>query len=65
VSLVRCLRAGKDFNGDGRLDRVCHFDNERSGFTWQDTIGTVTGTRGGKAFEGRGDLKVVPAEKTN
>jgi hypothetical protein len=62
ASLVRCLRAGKDFNGDGRLDRVCHFDNEKSGFTWQDTIGTVTGTKGGKPFEGRGDLKVVPAE---
>lgn len=65
ASFVRCLKAGKDFNGDGRLDRVCHFDNEKSGFTWRDTIGTVTGTRGGKSFEGRGDLKVVPAEKNN
>jgi hypothetical protein len=65
ASLVRCLKAGKDFNGDGRLDRVCHFDNAKSGFTWQDTIGTVTGTKGGKPFEGRGDLKVVPAEKNN
>lgn len=65
ASFVRCLKGGKDFNGDGRLDRVCHFDNEKSGFTWQDTIGTVTGTKGGKPFEGRGDLKVVPAEKTN
>jgi hypothetical protein len=65
ASFVRCLKAGKDFNGDGRLDRVCHFDNEKSGFTWLDSIGTVTGTKGGKPFEGRGDLKVVPAEKTN
>ena len=65
ASFVRCLKGGKDFNGDGRLDRVCHFDNEKSGFTWVDTVGTVTGTRGGKSFEGRGDLKVVPAEKNN
>lgn len=65
ASFVRCLKTGKDFNGDGRLDRVCHFDNEKSGFTWRDTIGTVTGTKGGKPFEGRGDLKVVPAEKNN
>jgi hypothetical protein len=65
ASFVRCLKAGKDFNGDGRLDRVCHFDNEKSGFTWLDSVGTVTGTKGGKSFEGRGDLKVVPAEKNN
>lgn len=61
ASYVRCSKEGADRNGDGKPDRICHFDNEKAGFRRGDSIGIVTGTfDDGKPFEGHGDLKVVP-----
>lgn len=59
-SFVRCNKDGMDYNGDGRLDLVCHFDNPTAHFDIGDTEGVVRGaTKSGKQFEGRGWLKVV------
>ena len=58
-----CGRGGEDVNSDGLLDLVCHFDNQRAGFSATDEEGIVKGTTDdGHAFEGRGPLKVVPAK---
>lgn len=63
-SLVRCQKEGKDVNGDGRLDLVCHFDNERTEFKMDVVEGTVKGKgNDGKLFKGHGHLKVFGAEK--
>jgi hypothetical protein len=65
-SYQRCAKAGEDVNGDGRPDLVCHFDNELAGFRRGDSAGVVKGkTKGGKLFEGRGDLKVVPEKRSD
>ena len=60
ASLSRCSKDGRDLNADGKPDRVCHFDNEKTGFTRGSTSAMVKGTVGGKPFQGNGDLKVVP-----
>lgn len=60
ASLRHCQKEGADLNGDGKPDRVCHFDNEKTGFRRSSLTGILTGTVGGRAFEGRGDLKIVP-----
>ena len=39
---------------------LCHFDKGDAGFAEDDTEGMVSGTIGGKPFEGRGWLKVIP-----
>lgn len=62
-SLVRCGKDGEDVDGDGRLDLVCHFDNQDAGFDQGDTEGVVKGARAGRPFEGRGWLKVIPVKK--
>jgi hypothetical protein len=59
-SFVRCLKDGKDVNGDGKLDRICHFDNEKAGFGKTSTMAKVKGKANGKTVEGSGFLKVVP-----
>lgn len=59
-SLVRCLKEGRDLNGDGEPDRICHFDNEKANFNKASATAKVKGKAGGKAFEGTGSLKVVP-----
>lgn len=54
----------KDVNGDGHLDLVCHFMNQAAGFKPGDLEGIVRGRAGdGRAFEGRGLLKVVPQKR--
>lgn len=59
-SLRRCGSDGMDYNGDGRPDLVCHFDNATANFNVRDTEGVLTGaTKSGARFEGRGWLKVV------
>lgn len=64
MSLSRCSKEGTDVNGDGRLDLVCHFDNQTANFEPGDLEGILKGkTKAGTAFEGRGFLKVVPHEK--
>ncbi len=61
ASLRSCGRGGEDVNGDGRLDLVCHFENQKTGFASDTLEGILRGkTQGGQDFEGRGVLKVVP-----
>lgn len=63
-SLVKCNYTGDDVNGDGHLDRICHFDNQLTGFDETSLEGVLRGTTlDGKPFEGRGFLKVVPKSK--
>jgi hypothetical protein len=62
-SLRRCGKDGEDVDGDGRLDLVCHFDNQLANFADDEDRGTVRGTTNdGKRFEGHGMLKVVPVK---
>ena len=64
-SLSHCNKQGKDVNGDGMLDRLCHFNNQDAGFTNESLEGIVRGrTALGTVFEGRGFLKVVPGKKS-
>jgi hypothetical protein len=60
ASYARCSNEGADLNGDTKPDRVCHFHNEMTGFQRGDSAGILTGRVGGKQFEGRDDLKIVP-----
>ena len=60
ASLVRCLKDGRDLNGDGKPDRICHFDIEKANFNKASATATVKGKASGKAFAGSGSLKVVP-----
>lgn len=63
-SLIRCLKDGRDVNGDGLADLVCHFDNQMAGFEPTDTAGKIKGRMAaGGQFEGQGWLKVVPAKR--
>jgi len=64
ISWVRCNKDGTDVDGDGRLDLVCHFDNQAAGFAPGDLEGIVRGkTADGRPFEGWGLLKVVPGKR--
>lgn len=63
-SLSRCGKGGEDVNRDGRLDLVCHFENQLAQFTSESDEGIVRGTTAdGRQFEGRGPLKVVPVKR--
>ena len=63
-SLRKCGKEGEDVNGDGRLDLVCHFENQLAKFSEEDDRGTVRGvTNAGLPFEGHGMLKVVPVKR--
>jgi hypothetical protein len=65
-SLSRCGRGGEDVNGDGRLDLVCHFENQLARFTPDSYEGILKGvTTDGRQFEGRDLLKVVPVKRQN
>ena len=64
MSLSHCGRSGEDINGDGRLDLVCHFENQKAGFKKGDLEGIVQGMmKFGTRFEGRGFLKVLPEKR--
>ncbi|MEA3192444.1 MAG: hypothetical protein QOD26_777, partial [Betaproteobacteria bacterium] len=54
-----CAKEGWDVNHDGRPDRLCFFDPQRTGFTPGTTIGIVRGISNNRIVEGKGDLKVV------
>jgi hypothetical protein len=59
-SFSHCGRSGEDVNGDGRLDLVCHFENEVAGFEKGDLEGIVRGKmKWGTRIEGRAFLKVL------
>lgn len=63
-SMRHCGKDGKDLNADGIPDLVCHFENAVAKFVRGDSMGVVKGkTKGGKLFEGSGDLKVVPEKR--
>jgi hypothetical protein len=63
-TLRHCQKNYQDFNKDGFLDLLCHFENGTAGFVESDTMGTVKGKKvGNKAFKGTGRLKVKPAER--
>ena len=68
-SLSKCNPHGADLNHDGRLDLICHFNNQEAGFNHGDLEGIVTGRTKPKgnsaevAFEGRGWLKVKPEKR--
>ncbi len=63
-SLAKCNWTGEDVNADGRVDRVCHFENQKAGFQPGDLEGILRGkTAGGVAFEGRAWLKIVPQKR--
>lgn len=65
-SLQRCGKGGEDVNGDGRLDLVCHFENQVAKFEATDLEGIVKGKGAdGMRFEGRGLLKVIPPMKAD
>ena len=60
-SLLRCNKDATDMNADGKPDLVCHFDTETAAFKFGDIEGIVSGSlKDGRAFEGRGPLKIVP-----
>jgi hypothetical protein len=63
ASYSRCAKEREDVNGKGPRDRVCYFDMEKTGFRRGDTVGVLKGTKGGKSFQGNGDLKVVPEKR--
>jgi hypothetical protein len=63
-SMRHCGKEGEDLNADGIPDVVCHFENAVAKFVRGDSMGVVKGkTKGGKLFEGSGDLKVVPEKR--
>lgn len=63
-SMSHCGGNGEDVNGDGRLDLVCHFDNQQAGFAVGDLEGVLRGKMTwGSRIEGRGILKVVPEKR--
>ncbi|MCI3952580.1 MAG: uncharacterized protein K0R53_2078 [Burkholderiales bacterium] len=63
-SLRRCSKEGEDVNGDGHLDRICHFDTQLSKITIHHEDGILKGkTNSGTAFVGNGPLKVIPVRR--
>jgi hypothetical protein len=64
ASLARCHKEGKDVDGDGLLDLVCHFDMHAANFSPEHDSGILKGTtNGGTSLEGRGLLKVIPMKR--
>jgi hypothetical protein len=59
-TLRNCQKNYHDFNKDGFLDLLCHFENGDAGFGDDDVMGTVKGKKAGKDFKGHGRLKVMP-----
>lgn len=62
-SLRKCAWEGQHVNTDDKLDLVCHFETEKTGFGPDNTEGVLKGTIGGKPFVGYGALKILPAPK--
>ncbi len=64
ASLHKCDWTGSDINGDGRVDRVCHFNNQVAITDPAVEEATLRGKlTDGTAFEGTGFLKVVPHKR--
>jgi len=61
ASLEFCDGAGKDVNGDGLTDLVCHFNTTRTGFLAGDTIAFLKGqTVAGAKVQGSEGINTVP-----
>lgn len=59
-SLVSCNKRGKDVNGDGLRDLICHFKTKLTGFKFGDTEGILKGqTLDGVPFEARDVVKIL------
>jgi len=59
-SLAFCNTGGEDVNGDARLDLMCHFFTQKTGFQAGDTEGILRGqTTGGQPIEGRDAVIIV------
>ena len=51
---------GRDHNGDGILDLLCHFNTQQTGFQREDTEGILRGqTLTSRFFEGRDRIRIV------
>jgi hypothetical protein len=60
ASLKGCERRGERVDRNRQRDLVCHFETEDAGFATGSLQGVLRGkTRDGRAFEGRGSVKVV------
>lgn len=58
--LAKCT-GDQDVNADGRLDVVCHFKTQQTGFQSGDTVGVLKGnTNGGIPIVGTDSVKIVP-----
>jgi hypothetical protein len=63
ISLSHCNSGGDDFNNDGLLDLLCHFENQQAGFVQGDLEAILRGKqKTGSRFEGRALMKVVVPE---
>ena len=52
---------GEEFNGDGKLDLVGHFDNQSAGFKFGDTVGILKGrTIDEFPIQGTDSIRIVP-----
>lgn len=60
-SFASCNRGGRDVNGDGRLDLVCHFRTPPTAFQRGDTVGVLKGkTKDPLAIKGSDSVRIVP-----
>jgi len=63
ASLSKCNPQLVDLNNDGRLDMLCHFNNQDAQFKLSDIEATLHGrTLDGTQFEGTGAMKVIPVK---
>jgi len=62
-SLAKCNYQGEDVNGDGIVDLMCHFYNQKAGFKYTDAQAKLKGRTKDFEFEGTGDLKVIPDKR--
>lgn len=59
-SLSRCTKSAEDVNDDGRLDLVCHFNTQDTGFQVGDSVGILKGlTVDGVHIEGRDSVRIM------
>ena len=60
-SLAKCSSQQEDVNGDGRLDLVCAFTTQATGFQSGDTMGTLKGkTVTGQLISGTDSVRILP-----
>jgi hypothetical protein len=61
ASVVKCDASLDDVDGDGRLDRICHFDTQTAGFRAGDTQGFLRGrTIRGDEIRGADAVRIAP-----